>query len=140
MAQFTGFTRNHASDILSSYIKEDTYVCIFNTPPDENGQHFLEPDPANGYARRRFGTVTKAIKGQIANNDTIFLFESINDGCGSAEYVGLSTSPNVGDFGVFLVAKLVAPISMPAGTVPLIRKYAFKIGLDKETLETYPNE
>ena len=38
----------------------------------------------------------------------------------------------------FLVAQLVAPISMDAGTVPLIRKHAFIIGLDKEDLEAYP--
>ena len=137
MAQFTGFTRNKASEILGRYIDENSYVCIFNIPPDENGNGFVEPDPKNGYVRQNFGYTTNAIKGQVANMETIFLFESINEGCGSAEYVGLATSSMVGSLSVFLVAKLVAPISIPAGTVPLIRKYAFKIGLDKEELEEY---
>lgn len=137
MAQFTGFTRNKASDILANYIKQDAYVCIFNTPPDENGDGFVEPSTANGYARQSFGTVDQTIKGQVANNNTIFLFESINNGCGSASYVGLATSPTVGTRNVFLVAELLAPISMPAGTVPLIRSHAFKIGLDKDVLEEY---
>lgn len=137
MAQFTGFTRNKASEILGRYIDDSAYVCVFNSPPDENGNNFTEPDPANGYVRQKFGTCTSAIKGQVANTETIFLFESINDGCGSSEYVGLATTGTVGSLTVFLVAKLNAPISMPAGTVPLIRKYAFKIGLDKEELEEY---
>lgn len=139
MAQFTGFTRNKASEILALAINEDSYVCIFNTPPDENGSNFTEPNPTNGYTRKSFGAVTKAIRGQVANMDTIFLFESINEGCGSSQYVGLATSGVVGSLTVFLVAELVSPISMPAGTVPLIRKHAFKIGLDKENLEEYAN-
>lgn len=137
MAQFTGFTRNKASDILASYIDKDAYVCVFNTPPDENGDGFVEPSAANGYTRKAFGAVDVTIKGQVANYDTIFLFESINNGCGSASYVGLATSPTVGTRNVFLVAELLAPISMPAGTVPLIRSHAFKIGLDKDVLEEY---
>ena len=137
MAQFTGFTRNLASEILASYIKSNSYVCIFNTPPDENGDGFVEPSAANGYARQSFGTIDQSIKGQIANLNTIFLFESINNGCGSASYVGLANSPTIGSRTVFLVAELVAPISMPAGTVPLIRAHAFKIGLDKDYLEEY---
>ena len=83
MAQFTGFTRNLASEILASYIKANSYVCIFNTPPDENGDGFVEPSAANGYARASFGVIDQSIKGQIANRNTIFLFESINNGCGS---------------------------------------------------------
>lgn len=137
MAQFTGFTRNLASEILASYIKSNSYVCIFNTPPDENGDGFVEPSAANGYARQSFGVIDQSIKGQIANLNTIFLFESINNGCGSASYVGLANSSTIGSRTVFLVAELVAPISMPAGTVPLIRSHAFKIGLDKDYLEEY---
>lgn len=140
MAQFTGFTRPMAAEILAKYIDENSYVCVFNTPPDENGENFTEPSAANGYARARFGFTTVARAAQVANAEPIFLFESINDGCGSAEYVGLAKSYVPGSKTVFLVAKLVAPISMPAGTVPIIRKYAFKIGLDKEELEEYDGE
>lgn len=137
MAQFTGFTRNYASDILSEYIKENSYVCIFNVAPDENGSGFTEPSTANGYARQKFGVLDLSIRGQVANKETIFLFESVNNGCGSASYVGLANTPTVGANTIFLVAELEAPISMPAGTVPLIRAHAFKIGLDKEYLEEY---
>ena len=137
MAQFTGFTRNLASEILSNYIKDNAYVCVFNAPPDENGDGFVEPSTVNGYARQKFGNLDRSIKGQVANSETIFLFESINNGCGSASYVGLANTLQVGAHSVFLVAELAAPISMPAGTVPLIRKHAFKIGLDKEYLEEY---
>lgn len=134
---FTGFTRNLASEILSNYIGDNSYVCVFNVPPDSNGDNFAEPSAANGYQRQKFGDLDRSIGGQIANLETIFLFESINNGCGSASYVGLANNKFVGSRSVFLVAELAAPISMPAGTVPLIRAHAFKIGLDKEYLEEY---
>lgn len=137
MAQYVGFTRNKASEILAHYIEEDTYVCVFNAPPNEYGLNSTEPSTANGYRRTRFGELDKSIGGQIANLETIFLFESINNGCGSASYVGLAKTSIVGQGDIFLIAELTAPISMPAGTVPLIRAHAFKIGLDKEVLEEY---
>ena len=83
--QFTGFTRNLASQILASNINANCYVCIFNTPPDANGVGFVEPSSQNGYQRHSFGNVDASIQGQVSNLDIIFLFESINAGCGSAE-------------------------------------------------------
>lgn len=134
---FTGFTREQSSMILEQIIGDDSYVCVFNSPPDEYGTGFTEPSTANGYQRQKFGAIDTSIPGQVANKTILFLFESVNNGCGSAEYVGLSYSATPGHT-VYLVAQLVSPISMDAGTVPLIRKHAFKIGLDKDVLEDYP--
>lgn len=130
----TGFTRSKASLILQNAIK-DSYVCLSTTTPDENGGNFTEPSQSYGYQRHAIGTLDTSVKGQVANEDIIFLFESTGD-CGSVTHVGLSSSKTWGS-AVFLVAELLAPLSITAGYVPLIRAHNFVIGLDKDTLDSY---
>lgn len=130
----TGFTRLKASQMLESAIK-NSYVCLSTTTPDENGGNFTEPSQSNGYQRHAIGTLDTSVKGQVANQDIIFLFESTGD-CGSVTHVGLSASATWGS-SVFLMAELLAPLSITAGYVPLIRAHNFVIGLDKDTLDPY---
>ena len=130
----TGFTRSKATQILSSTLM-NSYVCLSTTTPDEHGNNFTEPSQANGYKRHQIGTLDTTIQGQVANQDIIFLFEATGD-CGSVTHVGLSSEA---DWGAkpFLMAQLLAPLSITAGYVPLIRAHNFVVGLDKENLEPY---
>ena len=130
----TGFTRSEATTILQSSL-ENSYVCLSTTTPDEHGNNFTEPSTANGYQRHNIGTLDTTIAGQVANKDIIFLFEPTGD-CGSVTHVGLSRSNAWGNK-PFLMAELLAPLSITAGYVPLIRAHNFVVGLDKENLESY---
>lgn len=129
----TGFTRDAASQILSSWINSNTYVCLSTTTPDENGNNFTEPSPAYGYVRQKFGATLLNIPGQITNADIVFLFEATGD-CGSITHVGLAKSETEKPF---LIAKLAAPLTVGTGYVPLIRAKQFIVGLDKDTLQSY---
>ncbi len=133
MAQ--GFTRGAATDMLNRKITSASYVALSTTTPNEIGENFTEPSTKNGYKRQRFGPVNNSISGQIANDEIIFLFEATGD-CGSITHVGLSATEEWGS-PIFLMAQLLAPLSVAAGYVPLIRARNFIIGLDKENLETY---
>ena len=132
----TGFTRNKATSILQTAIKSSTYVALSTTTPTETGANFTEPPASTGYVRQAFGEVNTTISGQVANKNIIFLFEALAD-CGSITHVGLSDTNTRGST-VFLMAELLAPLSVAAGYVPLIRANQFIIGLDKEELEAYP--
>lgn len=129
----TGFTRETATAILSSYINSNTYVCLSTTTPDENGDNFTEPPAENGYVRQQFGPTLLDIAGQVANSQIIFLFEATGD-CGSVTHVGLAKTKKDKPF---LVAQLSSPLTVGTGYVPLIRAKQFVVGLDKDTLEAY---
>lgn len=130
-----GFTNTRATSILSSNIKRDTYVALSSTIPTKDGENFIEPASSTGYTRRAIGDLDVSIPAQIANRDAIFLFEALAD-CGSFSHLGLSDSKERGS-SVFLVAQLTAPVTVPAGYVPLIRAHKLVIGLDKASLESY---
>lgn len=130
-----GFTREEASAILRERITEDTYVCLSTTTPDESGGNFSEPASSKGYRRAKVGTVDISIPAQIANDDIIFIFESLED-CGSFTHLGLSRQKTIGA-AVFLTAKLTETTTVAAGYVPLIRAHKLVVGLDKEALEAY---
>lgn len=130
-----GFTNARANKILLDNIKSTTYVCMSTTTPDKDGGNFSEPASTTGYARRTFGTVNASKTAQVTNGEIIFLFEAEQD-CGSFTHIGLSDSKDRGGT-VFLTAKLANAVTVTAGYVPLIRKNALIIGLDKETLEPY---
>lgn len=130
----TGFTRSKATSILQSAMS-NSYVCLSTTTPDEHGNNFTEPSTANGYQRHQIGSLDTTISGQVANKEIIFLFEATGD-CGSVTHVGLADSSAWGSK-PFLMAELLAPLSITTGYVPLIRAHNFIVGLDKETLESY---
>lgn len=130
----TGFTREAASAILSTWINSETYVCLSTTTPDVNGDNFTEPSQINGYERQRFGPTLLDIPGQVANSNIIFLFEATGD-CGSITHVGLAKTDVSKPF---LIAQLTTPLTVAKGYVPLIRAKQFIVGLDRETLEAYP--
>lgn len=129
-----GFTRTRATNILTGNIKSTTCVALSTTTPDINGGNFNEPDPSTGYSRAQFGALNTTIAAQVANNTIIFIYEALEDG-GSATHLGLCDSATWGTT-PFLTAKLVNPISLGAGYVPLIRAKKLIIGLDVEELNT----
>lgn len=129
-----GFTYAAATSILTTWIKEDTYVGLSSTTPTKTGSNFTEPPKSAGYTRARFGTVNKSIAAQVSNSDIIFIFEALED-CGSMTHVGLFSRST--DTTPFLVARLTNALTIGAGYVPLIRANKLVIGLDKEALESY---
>lgn len=129
-----GFTTETSSEILQERINSNTFVCLSTTKPDD-GKNFTEPAASTGYTRRTFGEVATGIPAQVANMDIIFLFEALEN-LGSFTHLGLSKSKQIGGK-VFLTAKLVSPVTVDAGYVPLIRAYSLVVGLDKEALEPY---
>lgn len=131
----TGFTSDKASEILARYITEATYVGLSTTEPTRDGGNVNEPPTANGYARHAFGKVNQTIAGQVTNDEIIFLFEATGD-CGSVTHAIMSETQARGGK-IFLAAELLAPLTITAGYVPLIRAKNFIVGLDKDSLEAY---
>lgn len=133
----TGFTSLMAGRILDSRIK-NSYVALSTTTPDQDGNNFTEPDPYNGYQRQQITNWDNTIPAQIANDRIVFLFEAVGN-IGTVTHLGLSKNSTVGS-SVFLMAQLTSPLTVASGYVPLIRPYGLVIGLDKSSLETYPQE
>ena len=134
--EFTGFTRDAATDILAAQLR-DSYVALSTTTPDEYGNNFTEPAADTGYMRKPYGELNLTKTAQVANKSTIFLFLS-EKAIGSITYVGLSKSSISGEE-VFLVAKLLNPLNVDGPDyVPLIKYNGFVIGLDKDSLDDYP--
>ena len=123
----SGFTYAKALSILQTHIKSGTYVCLSTTTPDLSGSNFTEPAASAGYVRQKIGDIQSSGQAQISNKNIIFLFEALAD-CGTITHIGLSDSEGRGS-GVFLVAELSSPVSVPSGYVPLIRAGNLKIGL-----------
>jgi hypothetical protein len=134
-----GFTRDRASSILAEQMA-NVYVGLSTATPNENGVGFAEPSASNGYERAEFGSdgMTTEIKAQIANKKIIFFNESIEGGYGTVTHFGLFSSKKGGT--PFFTGELNAPMTIPAGYVPIFRAYKLKIGLDKDYLENYENE
>ena len=130
-----GFTTSKATEILTSNITPNTYICLSSTTPTKTGSNFSEPAVSAGYIRKAIGPLNTSKEAQIANDEIIFIFEALED-CGSITHLGLADSNVIGSR-VFLVAKLTNPMTVGAGYVPLIRKNKLVIGLDKEKLEAY---
>ena len=130
-----GFTTSKATEILTKNITTRAYICLSSSTPTKTGGNISDPAEKTGYIRRPIGPLNTSIAAQIANDEIVFLFESLED-CGSITHLGLADSNVIGSK-VFLMAKLTNPLTVGAGYVPLIRKNKLVIGLDKEKLEPY---
>lgn len=138
-----GFTNKTAKEILETYFPDSTsilnpkiYVGLSLTEPDEDGGSVTEPAASTGYARVGIAKFDRTKNKQIANTDYVFIFESFGN-AGTATHVILATGKSNTPF---FIAPLNPPLTINNGYVPLIRPYKLKIALDKEELETYPDE
>ena len=128
-----GFTYAKAQSILTSNIRESTYVGLSSTTPDKNGANFNELSKANGYKRAAFGKLNLSKASQVANDEIIFFFVALGD-CGSASHLGLFDSEQATV--PFMVAKLQPTLTIGENYVPLIREHKLVIGLDVDVLDT----
>lgn len=131
-----GFITSKANAMLRSAVSGEHYVGLSTTIPDDNGLNVSEPASDTGYARKQIGTLDYSISKQIANKDYIFIFECTKN-AGTAVSVILSEG-RTGS--IYFSAPLATSLPMNQGYVPLIRPWKLKIGMDKDTLEKYPNE
>lgn len=131
-----GFTTSKANSILRSAVSEEHYIGLSTTTPNDNGGNVSEPASDTGYARKQIGTLDYSIDKQIANKDYIFIFECLKS-AGTAVSLTLSANKTGA---IYFSAPLATSLPLNPMYVPLIRPWKLKIGMDKETLETYPGE
>lgn len=128
------FTTSKANSILQSAIPSTCYIGLSTTTPTAAGGNFTEPGSAAGYARPQFGTQDTSITAQIANGAIIFFNETLAS-WGTVTHFGLFTSASGGT--PFFIGELTAAMSIGSGYVPIFRKQALVIGLDKDALDSY---
>lgn len=133
-----GFTNGKATEILKNAITSTHYIGLSTSEPTDSGTNVTEPEATTGYQRIKLGTLDYSISKQVANQDYLFIFECFSD-AGTATHVILSAVGTRGGT-IYFSAPLTTPLVMQKGYVPLVRPYKLKIALDKEELETYPNE
>lgn len=133
-----GFTNSKATAMLKEAITDKHYIGLSTSAPADDGSSVTEPAGSTGYQRIKLGTLDYSISKQVANQDYLFIFECFAD-AGTATHVILSTVGTRGGT-IYFSAPLTTPLVMQKGYVPLVRPYKLKIALDKDELETYPNE
>lgn len=133
-----GFTRDKATNVLTTTISKTHYVGLSTTAPTDTGAQFSEPGAATGYARAQIGDLSTAKEAQVANDSIIFFPETLAN-WGQITHFGLFSSAS-GDKPYFTGA-LTTPVNITGVTadntyIPIFRAHALIIGLDKTTLET----
>lgn len=103
-----------------------------DTVPDVNGGNITEPSADAGYERRELKEMGTASDGQIQNESIIFMGESLGDGWGEIGYFFISKAKAATP--VFW-APLNSAVKVPGGYVPIFRKNALIVGLDKPELD-----
>jgi hypothetical protein len=97
-----------------------------------NGDDFVEPDAATGYARALLGiynsaatqSMGAAVDGSIQNSQIIYLPEAVAD-WGTVTHFGLFTSATAA--APFFTGELKTPIEITTGYVPIFRVGALSI-------------
>lgn len=110
------------------------YIGLVTEAPDVEGGNLHEPNEAAGYARRKLDAMGSASDGQIQNEEIIFMGESIGEGWGTISHFIVSKSATIGS-GIVFWAPLNESKEVPAGYVPIFRKGALVVGLDKDELD-----
>lgn len=118
------FEPDYRNTVLTGHIKPTTTFGMFNASG-------VELTAIGGYARKEIGELDTSIPGQIANKNTVFLFEATG---GNSDTAVTFTLFN-GSTKVFSDNLVQTPVS--GGYVPLIRPYSLVIGLDKDELDEY---
>lgn len=123
--------RSQANNFLTT-IFQNSYIGLAtnDTVPDVDGGNITEPSPSAGYARHKLTEMSTPADGQIHNKDIIFMGESL-ESWGTITHLIVSKSETGS---VIFYAPLNAPVVVPAGYVPVFRKNALIVGIDKEFL------
>lgn len=130
-----GFIPDKATDILSAQFS-GKYIGLSSVAPNDSGTNFSELS-GGGYSRAPLGTLNTSIKGQIANENIIFMFEATAD-VGTALGFGVFTSDSKTSAPKpFFVGSLANELVITKDHVPLIRAKKFIVGLDKSSLSSY---
>lgn len=133
-----GFTREKATNVLTSTIKSTHYVGLSTTTPTADGGNFTEPS-GMGYARAPIGEINSTkFKAQIANSGIIFFNETLGN-WGNITHFGLFENESGG--APYFTGELTAPVQIVGVTtdntyIPIFRAAALIIGMDKDSLET----
>ena len=116
-----------------STIFQNSYIGLAtnDTVPDVNGGNITEPSPSAGYARHKLTEMSVPDDGQIHNKEIIFMGESL-DSWGTITHLIVSKT-ETGN--VIFHAPLNTAVAVPAGYVPIFRKGALIVGIDKDTLD-----
>lgn len=141
--------RSKANSILEGLVGETSggtrvpyYIGLSTTALQVDGSGFTEPSTANGYTRRKLSDMghvdgsgnaySTADDGMITNTDIIFFPESLGDGWGTITHFFITKSSTVGQGTAIFYAPLNQSLSIPSGYVPIFRKEALAIGLDRQ--------
>ena len=124
--------RAQANSFLST-IFSNSYLGLSTTAPDVNGGNVSEPPKSAGYSRHKLTTeeMEAPKDGQIYNKQAIFMGESI-ESWGTITHLIVSKTL---DGAVIFHAPLNAPVPVPDGHVPVFRKGALIVGIDKDSLD-----
>ena len=123
--------RSKANSILNDIFQTKYYLGLSTTTPNVNGGNVTEPSSSSGYRRAQLTSMGSASDGQIQNNDIIYMGESLSN-WGTITHFCIFTSATGGT--PIFYGQLTSSVSVPTGYVPIFRKDAIKVGLDKDTL------
>lgn len=131
-AQANVFLENLFWSKSSSGVKSHYYIGLATDDPGVNcSVTGLEPGKSTGYKRRKLDMMEDASDGQITNGDIIFFPESL-ESWGTIKYFFIAKTEDTMT-GIFS-APLTLETQIPAGYVPIFRKGALIVGLDKDPL------
>ena len=129
-------TRSKANAILADMFGGTIYIGLSTDTPNENGGNFAEPIPGDitGYKRAKVEVMAKhsSIDGQVQNTDIIFFPECLS-AWGTITHFGVFTAQTGGT--PFFWGESTPSVPITAEYIPIFRKYALMIGLDKDALE-----
>lgn len=125
--------RSQADSFLST-IFMNSYIGLAtnDSVPDADGGNITEPSEAAGYKRLQLKGMETPKNGQIHNKEIIFMGEALGS-WGTITHFIISKTEN-GQ--VIFHAPLNIPVSVPEGNIPIFRRGALIVGIDKDTLDT----
>ena len=123
--------RSKANEILNNLFQKTYYIGLSTTTPTVNGGNVTEPSSASGYKRAQLSSMGTASDAQIQNTDIIYMGEAVED-WGTATHFCIFPSATGGT--PIFYGELTTPVTIPSGYVPIFRKDAIKVGMDKDTL------
>ena len=101
------------------------------TEPNAGGGGITEPPSSAGYKRISLTGMATPSNRQLHNKEAIFMGESLG-AWGTIKYVIISKTENGP---VIFWAPLNSEVPVPDGHIPVFRKGALIVGIDKETLD-----
>lgn len=124
--------RSKANSILNDIFSKNNWLKLSTTTPTETGDNFTEPPTSCGYKPKQLSEMGTANKGQIENNDMMFIGEIVEDG-GTVTHFGIFTSETAPT--PIYVGTLSTPKVLEKDKVLLIRIGDMKIAIDKSAFD-----